>query len=86
MSDMINSAVFQLNQGDSLIMYSDGITESRRVDDVFFGNEYFHNALKASPLGDARGIRDFVVQHMQEFTKGAEQKDDETLMIIEVKG
>ena len=72
----------KLNPGDTLILYTDGITESRNAkNDEFMEKrviEVCQKLLDKSPLE----IMDRLYQKVQTFTAGQEQMDDMTIVII----
>ncbi len=71
--------------GSSLVLYSDGVTEAFNKDGSEFGEDRLLN------LGHrADGSGDSFLAHMRgqlsEFTEGAEQSDDITIMTINHHG
>ena len=72
----------ELLPDDTLILYSDGVTEAMDPEDQMFGVPRLCGALAGrqdAPLGDLqRGILDSV----QNFTRGSRQRDDITLLLV----
>ena len=115
MSVNLSAAEIQLQPGDCIVLYSDGITESRSSLENFLDESGLIKLLQVSnqeietnvklPRIDHKIFDDITsrqkpdpescrkvdlllersVARFKRFTKGAERKDDETLIIIEVK-
>ena len=72
-----------LKPGDRLCLFTDGLTEAMRADGTFWGLAGLEATLASAPTGlDSAGIVDHVVAAVDAFTAGAEQSDDQTLMVI----
>ena len=70
----------QIFPGDSLALYTDGITESRNADDEEFGEQRLIDALQRSRNGSCQSALETVVEEVRRF--GAhEQQDDITLIL-----
>ena len=70
------------NPGDSLIIYSDGITESINERDEEFGEERLLEVVKHNLSRSASGIRDRIDEALSRFVGTTAPVDDMTLMII----
>jgi phosphoserine phosphatase RsbU/P len=73
-----------LRSGDSLILFTDGVTEARaHADRELFGDERLHDVLAG--LGDesATGIADAIQQAVQAFS-GAAISDDSVALVLKV--
>ncbi len=76
---------WQLSPGDTLIVYSDGITEAMSATAEEFGNERLTSAvvgLTGRPAGD---ILTGILACVASFCAGAPQSDDQTLVILQVQ-
>lgn len=71
-----------LAPGDSLLLYTDGVTEALSSDGAFFGEERLERAV-ASSVG--RIDIDAVRRAVADFSAGAAQSDDITLLALVVK-
>ena len=71
---------FQLNPGDSLFVYTDGVTEATNRDSELFGTDRMLDALNrlpnVTPEDQLRSVR----RGIDAFVKGAPQFDDITMM------
>jgi serine phosphatase RsbU (regulator of sigma subunit) len=70
-----------LAPGDLLVLYSDGVTEANNPDFDEFGEERFIRVLSENRARTAREIVDAVTAALKEFTAGAPQADDITLLV-----
>ncbi|MFK7945096.1 MAG: PP2C family protein-serine/threonine phosphatase, partial [Paracoccaceae bacterium] len=76
-----------LKPGDRLCVFTDGVTEAMDTEGTLFGLERLEAALgTAKPGLDSAGMVDHVVDRVRRFTKGAEQSDDLTLMVLSIPG
>ncbi|HEY1220349.1 MAG: SpoIIE family protein phosphatase [Bryobacteraceae bacterium] len=70
-----------LASGDLLVLYSDGVTEASNLEFDEFGEERFIRVLSENRMRPAREIVDAVTAALKEFTAGAPQADDITLLV-----
>jgi len=70
-----------LASGDLLVLYSDGVTEASNVDFDEFGEECFIRVLSENRGRRATEIVDAVTAALKDFTAGAPQADDITLLV-----
>ncbi len=75
-------SVVQLMPGDTLMLYTDGVTEAQDEDDSFFGDERLKSLLLANAGRSANMIEDKVIAALYDFAGDAPQYDDITLMVI----
>jgi sigma-B regulation protein RsbU (phosphoserine phosphatase) len=74
----------QLQKGDMLVLYSDGVTEANDVNQNEYDEERFIEVLKAHRTEPASEIVKAVTQSLAEFAAGAPQADDITLVVAKV--
>ena len=71
----------QLDDGDTMFVYTDGLTDARNTQDVSFGTENVINALKRA--GDnAEDVCKNILAEVDSFSSNSEQFDDETVLAI----
>jgi sigma-B regulation protein RsbU (phosphoserine phosphatase) len=75
-----------LESGDVLLLYTDGIVEAMNGKEEFFGENRLRSTLASATELSAQGILDRVLCDLGQFTKGAEQSDDITAIVIKVEG
>jgi serine phosphatase RsbU (regulator of sigma subunit) len=71
-----------LAPGDSLILYTDGVTEARDHDGQLFGDERLASAAMAA-RGRADAILESIANAVSAFTAGAPQADDLTMVVVQ---
>jgi sigma-B regulation protein RsbU (phosphoserine phosphatase) len=71
-----------LGPGEILVLYTDGITESRNAEEEEFGVEGLAAAVRDERGKDAAAIVDAVFRRLAEFTACAEAADDRTLVVV----
>ena len=74
-----------LEPGDLLIAYTDGISEAMTVEDEEWGETRMLEAVPRRPSASAAEVLEQVFRAADEFTAGAEQHDDMTLLIMKIK-
>jgi sigma-B regulation protein RsbU (phosphoserine phosphatase) len=76
-------ATVTLHPGDTLVLYTDGVTEAMNTRNRQFGVDRLNSVLSRCDLG-AAGLRDAILQGLDEFTGGAAAHDDRTLLVARV--
>lgn len=76
----------QLNAGDTICLYTDGITEAADSKRNMFGNQRFLDALNRDPDVDTRQLCKNVHNELDEFVGDAEQFDDMTMLNLRYNG
>ena len=71
----------RLEHGDLLVLYSDGVTEANNPAYDEFDEERFIEVLKRHRTEPAARIVEAVMKAVLEFTAGAPQADDITLVV-----
>ncbi len=79
-------ATEQLQTGDVLIVYSDGVTEALDVDGQEFGEDRLAAIAEQRHSEDANAILTAIVDGVQTFARGAAQHDDVTAMVVKFTG
>lgn len=73
---------FILEQGDVLVVYSDGVSEANDLSENEFGLDRLTSVIKANLTSSAAGLRDKIESALSEFTGTAPANDDITLVIV----
>ncbi len=76
---------FQMNPGDSVLLYTDGINEAMSVSYEEYGDERFCNLFKGTVNKNAQDLVEQISADVSLFTTGAEQSDDITLLALQLK-
>ncbi|MEN9887335.1 MAG: hypothetical protein RL758_1913 [Pseudomonadota bacterium] len=78
---------FQLSPGDTLLLFTDGITEAMNLHNEAYGDERLARALsRAAPGGAPQELMAQVSSDVREFVGPAESSDDLTLMLLQWQG
>jgi serine phosphatase RsbU (regulator of sigma subunit) len=80
-----NKTTMPFIHNDLLVLISDGVTEAQDPDDNFYGKERILNyikGLKPFERNNAKSVCMGLYEDVMQFTKGAGQFDDITIMVI----
>ena len=72
----------QLQKGDRLIVYSDGITEARNTEDDEFGEERLLSCVEANREQAPAALVKSILETVQQFSSGTRQGDDLTVLVL----
>lgn len=72
----------QLDPGDLVVVFSDGVSEARSASDEEFGEDRLLEVLSAGRGDDPPAILDRLLREIREFAQGAVQSDDITIMVV----
>jgi len=76
----------QLNRGDALVIYSDGLVDARSPDDVGWGHERLLEVLPRLSYEKSEQLLESVVSVVDEYMDGSDQFDDLTVMVFRWTG
>ena len=76
----------ELEPGDLLVLYSDGLVEAANQHDEQFGEERVQELVAQHRHLTATQIRDQIIRAAQAFTGNAELEDDRTLLVLRYTG
>ena len=77
---------FQLNPGDSLFVYTDGVAEATSAEKELFGTERMLEALNRDPDAKPEDVLKNVMDGINAFVADAEQFDDITMLCLKYVG
>jgi phosphoserine phosphatase RsbU/P len=77
-----SATVRDLNGGDRIIFYTDGITEASRADGEFFGDRQFYDVLRVGPAQPADRFLATLIDHARQWTGGV-FADDVTVVVVD---
>jgi serine phosphatase RsbU (regulator of sigma subunit) len=86
---MFSSVTFQektmpLQKGDKVILYTDGVVDSRNESGSMFGHDRLVQKVKENPNANSFRLTHFLVEELEEFAGDTPRQDDLTLLILEV--
>jgi sigma-B regulation protein RsbU (phosphoserine phosphatase) len=73
----------EMEKGDKLFLYTDGINEAQNKDEEFYGTDRLKYVLKENYRADAHEIVTNIFGDLKDFLEGLPILDDLTLMCIE---
>jgi serine phosphatase RsbU (regulator of sigma subunit) len=76
------AACLKLEPGDTLVLFSDGVTEAMDPDDQFFGVPRLKQVLTGLTECPLEQIQKCILESVENFTRGAHQADDLTLLVV----
>jgi phosphoserine phosphatase RsbU/P len=72
----------QLQPGEALVVYSDGVSEANNLKEEEFGMDRLSEVVRRNLNASAAGLRDRVESALSSFTQTAPANDDITLVIV----
>jgi serine phosphatase RsbU (regulator of sigma subunit) len=76
----------KLDPGDVVVVFSDGVSEALDADGAEFGDDRLEAVVAAAATEPSSALVERIVGGVREFTKGAPQSDDITVMVIRYLG
>src|SRR5688500_15466937 len=76
----------ELKPGDTLVVYSDGVTEAHNVAGEEFGEARLVTVLERYTRGSSAIVLEQIINAVKEFAHGAEQYDDVTALVVKYTG
>ena len=77
------AATLQLNKGDVLLAYSDGLTEAENPQGEMLGEERVKAIIRAEARAGSTNLERKLLDAIHNFTMGRSQTDDITIVIVE---
>lgn len=86
MDNNYRSLTIKFNPGDTLLLYTDGLSEAKNTNGETFDESVIMKTLEKTPDGSAAEILDFIMDKFYKFTgKIVELNDDLTAIAIRKK-
>ena len=76
----------EMKPGDTMVLYSDGVTEAHNVAGEEYGEERMVEVMKQYHDSAASVVLDKLIESVKEFAHGAEQYDDVTALVVKYTG
>ena len=83
---MFEEETLQLDPGDTLVVFSDGVTEALNLSQDEFGEERLLSCVQANGGLPPPTLVRCLLDAMQQFTAGAAQNDDVTVLVLRYLG
>ena len=81
----VQQAETPLSSGDTIVLYTDGLTEAVNPSEEMFGETRLENLLSQHVSLPAEAMCRKVVEHVHSFHAGRDQSDDMTLFILKIR-
>lgn len=80
------SSAFVLQPGDTLVLFSDGVTEAKSPVDEEFSTARLKDVVTRHASAPLQELQDNILNAVVQFTCGAGQADDVTLLLVRYRG
>jgi phosphoserine phosphatase RsbU/P len=74
---------FEMAAGDCLVLYTDGVNEAMKEDEVEFGDDRLWEVIQASAVDGAAAVVVALLGAVDEFMGGKDRSDDITVMVLQ---
>ncbi len=83
-----NAETIQLNPGDRLLLYTDGVTEAQNAAGELYGEKRLLRMLNPAAIRtlDATGLLEHIQSALRQFENGAPHADDVTMLALKYSG
>ena len=78
----VGQRTIQLQAGDNLLLYTDGLTESFNYEGAFYGEERLLEALLSGQCTSAHELLDVIEKSLLEFVQDMPPADDLTMLVL----
>jgi len=82
---ILKDIVVPLKASDTILIYTDGISEASDPDGQEFGREQIKSTMRQSAPGGVQRVVDDLLEKVVAFTNGCPQSDDITLVVLQRK-
>jgi sigma-B regulation protein RsbU (phosphoserine phosphatase) len=76
------SSIFHLDAGDTLVVYSDGLTDARNRQAEMFGEDRLLELIRQQAPSGSQALEQVLLKAIEEFTQGMPQTDDITFVVL----
>jgi serine phosphatase RsbU (regulator of sigma subunit)/pSer/pThr/pTyr-binding forkhead associated (FHA) protein len=80
------STRIQLEPEDTLLLYTDGVTEAENRERELFQEGRLKEAFSQHRDSSLKNLQDEILRAVEKFTEGASQSDDVTLLVVRYRG
>ena len=80
------SSTIQLEAGDTLLLYTDGVTEAEDQDRNLFEDGQLKEVFSQHQDSSLETLKNGILNAVEKFTCGASQSDDVTLLVVRYRG
>jgi sigma-B regulation protein RsbU (phosphoserine phosphatase) len=76
------AAKLKLEPDDTLVLFSDGITEAENLDRELYGFQRLHEVLAGWHDESLKSVEKIIFDSIENFVHGAAQSDDMTMLVV----
>jgi sigma-B regulation protein RsbU (phosphoserine phosphatase) len=80
------NSVVQLQPGDTLVLFSDGVSEAMDPEQKEFGIERLKEVVASHSTKPVGELQEAILESVQKFARGAHQADDITVLLLRYTG
>ena len=84
-NNYVHGCTVSYGEGDTLLLYTDGITEAKSLDGEQFGSERLKQSFETHRSKSPNQIKEGIKNDLSEFIGNIDIDDDYTLVIIQFK-
>ncbi|MCI0387223.1 MAG: SpoIIE family protein phosphatase [Acidobacteria bacterium] len=81
-----SSHTVRLQPGDSMLLYTDGLSEARDIHDAEYGIERLTKLLRDARASSPQAMINICLEDLKTFSGGARKSDDLTIMVVHWSG
>jgi serine phosphatase RsbU (regulator of sigma subunit) len=74
---------FELDKGDILLIYSDGLTDAQNAEEEMFGEDRLLKLIREQAPSGSHALQEELLRAVADFTQGMPQMDDITFVVVE---
>jgi sigma-B regulation protein RsbU (phosphoserine phosphatase) len=74
-----------LNPGDTVVFYSDGISEAMNAEDAEFGTERLLQTVRQHCTLEPAALKEKIFEAVRDFANGSPQRDDQAMVIVKAR-
>ncbi len=82
----LEEVAYTLQTGDTLVFFTDGVVEAMNQQNEIYGEQRFLQSLNAGKSAPLEKVRQNALKALRNFTNGAPQGDDITLVMVRYQG
>ena len=82
----VKETLLDLQPGDTIVYYTDGLTEAQNAQGDYYGEERLAQLVLATAGKSAAQVRDYIVRDVETFCAGVPLFDDLTLIVVRYTG
>ena len=84
-SELLEEERVCLYPGDTIVLYTDGITEAMNAESDLFGDNRLSNIVEEHGHLESGELRERILREIEAFVGGADQHDDMTMILMKVQ-